>query len=198
MKRVQLIEWGIIVVGLIFGYKFFESIFVLVAQLVYGYDNDMLDTKFFIRILLVTGMYFIGFVAIIRNSHTLSIWLNGGAVNNTLPIKIGRRSALQIVLIAICSAQIFSGLATILLYAYDSFQSSASPGVGGFGPDIDVTSRVNKNTFKIEGIKVVIALVAIAFSKDLANLFFRKNEPDELVLESKPIDEEHKNTGDVQ
>jgi hypothetical protein len=189
MKRVQLIEWGIIVVGLVFGYKFFESIFSLIAQLVYGYDNDILDGKFFIRILLVTGMYFIGFVAIIRNSHVLATWLNGGAVNNTLPIKIGRRSALQIVLIAICSVQVFSGLAAILIYLYDSFQSNARP--GGFDIDTGYTPGINKATFKLEGVKVVIALVAIAFSKDLANLFFRKNEPDELVLESKPVDEEN-------
>ena len=192
MKRVQLIEWGIIVVGLIFGYKFFESIFVLLSQLILGYDSDMLTGKFFVRMLLITAIYAISFVAIIRNSHQIASFVNGGAVNNSLPIKIGRRSALQIVLIAICVVQILSGLADILIYLYDSFKPS-NRSLGRWDSD-----PVSKTVFQAEAVKVVVALVVVAFSKDLSNLFFRKNEPDELVLESKPIDDEIKNTGNVQ
>ena len=194
MKRVQLIEWGIIVVGLIFGYKFFESIFVLISQLILGYDSDMLTGKFFVRMLLVAAIYAISFVAIIRNSHQIASFVNGGAVNNSLPIKIGRRSALQIVLIAICVVQILSGLADILIYLYDSFKQRDYRSLGG-GWD---NGPIGKQAFQAEAVKVVVALVVVAFSKDLSNLFFRKNEPDELVLESKPIDDEIKNSGNVQ
>ncbi|HEX2628206.1 MAG TPA: hypothetical protein VHM26_04325 [Chitinophagaceae bacterium] len=193
MKRVQLIEWGIIVVGLIFGYKFFESIIGLVSQLIFGFDSDMLTGKFLVRMLLVAAIYAICFVAIIRNSHQVASFVNGGAVNNSLPIKIGRRSALQIVLIAICVVQILSGLVDILIYIYDSFKTREYRSLGD-----DFGGNISKHTFQTEAVKVVVALVVVAFSKDLSNLFFRKNEPDELVLESKPLDDEIKNSGNVQ
>lgn len=191
MKRVQLIEWGIIVVGLIFGYKFFESIFVLISQLILGFDSDMLTGKFFVRMLLVAAIYAISFVAIIRNSHQVASFVNGGAVNNSLPIKIGRRSALQIVLIAICVVQILSGLVDILIYLYDSFKGK------DYRIDSQFDTSISKQAFQTEAIKVIVALVVVAFSKELANLFFRKNEPDELVLESKPMDEEDGYAGSI-
>lgn len=186
MRKIQLIEWGIIVVGLVFGYKFMESVFLLALQLIMSFDL-VIETRngYLWKSLLVCGIYAVGFVAIIRNSHKLASYLNGGAANDAIPLKIGRRSALQVVLIAICAIQVFAGLATVLIYLYETFASEISK-TSRYKYGQTIRAGISKDHFRIEAVKVVIALIVICFSKDLANLFFRKNEPDELVLESKP------------
>jgi hypothetical protein len=182
MRKIQLIEWGIIVVGLVFGYKFMESLFLLALQVIITFDIDIEARGYLWKSLLMAGLYAVGFVAIIRNSHKLASYLNGGAANDAIPLKIGRRSALQVVLIAICAMQIFAGIATVLIYLYETFAAeiSKTPLYGH-----NARAGISKDEFRIEAVKVVIALIVICFSKDLANLFFRKNEPDELVLETK-------------
>jgi hypothetical protein len=190
MKKVQLIEWGIIVVGLVIGYKFFESVFLLFIQTIYSFDAQMAGSSgYILKSVLAIGIYGVSFVAVIRNSHPLASFLNGGAANDAIPLKIGKRSALQIVLIAICAMQLFSGIATILIYLYESFKSDVNQ--NRFNPaEFD---SISKEAFRVAAVRCIVALVVICFSKDLTNLFFRKNEPDELVLESKPVEDNDNN-----
>ena len=56
MKRAQLIEWGIIVIALIFGYKFFEAIITLFIQLIYGFDGRLIVPDV-LTALLAIGLY---------------------------------------------------------------------------------------------------------------------------------------------
>lgn len=190
MKKVQLIEWGIIVVGLVIGYKFFESVFLLFIQMIYSFDSQLGGSSgYLLKSLMLIGIYGVSFVAIIRNSHGLASFLNGGAAGDSIPLKIGKRSALQVVLIAICAMQLFSSIATILIYLYESFKSDVNQ--RSFAPS--EFSRVSKEAFRVAAVKSIVALVVICFSKDLTNLFFRKNEPDELVLESKPVEDVNDN-----
>lgn len=67
MKRKQSIGWGILIATLVFGYTFFESFFPAFIQIIYGFDsNDIVPG--ILRLLVVIGLYFTGFILLIRNS----------------------------------------------------------------------------------------------------------------------------------
>ena len=123
MKRVQLIEWGIVTIGLIFGYKFFEGIFTALVQIFYslqGMQEDilvvLLPTVFMITI------YAVCFVLLIKRSGQLATYLQGNSGNETIPIKIGKKALLQVILICICLVTILTQIPEIILYLFESFK----------------------------------------------------------------------------
>jgi hypothetical protein len=182
MKKVQLIEWGIIAVGLIFGYKFFEGIITVFFQLI----NQVLRSdelgEGLLGYFLVVLIYVVAFIAIIRNSHKLALYLNGPAVDESLQIRINKQSLLQVILIGICMVTLLTSIAEILLYIVEVFRKDVSRGDLGN----DSYDMPNKYLFKQEAVKAIISTVVIFFSKDISGWFIRKNEPQELVLESDP------------
>jgi hypothetical protein len=181
MKRVEFIEWGIIAVSLIFGYKFFEAVFGLFVQIIYQFDrHDLVEGL--IRYLLVIVIYAVGFILLIRNSRKAALYLNGPVTDDALPFRINKQSLLQVILISICAATVLSSIAEILLYIFELFRKD----VGGRGVYDKDNYTPNSYFFKQEAIKAIVAVVVICFSKDIAGWFIRRNEPEELVLESNP------------
>ena len=179
MKRTQLIEWGIITVALIFGYKFFESLFSILVQVVYDFGRED-QGKFLLRLVILTGIYALAFVLMIRKSSQIAVWLNGPADNDTLGIKISKRSLLQVILIGICAVTILSKIAEIVLYLFETFKQEVGR---RHEPD---DNFANSYRFKLAAIETIVAFVILYFSKDISNWFIRKNEVDELIFESEP------------
>ncbi len=179
MKRTQLIEWGIIITGLILGYKFFVSLFNLLLQIAYEFGEDGLG-RLIIRLVILTAIYAAGFVLLIRNSSQIAGWVNGPAENDTIPIKINKRPLLHVILIAICLVTILSNIAQIVLYLFEAFKQE----VGRRHEPAD--NFVSNYRFKLAAIETIIALVILYFSKDISGWFIRKNEADELTFESEP------------
>jgi hypothetical protein len=179
MKRTQLIEYGLIVVGIYFAYKFFESIIGALVQVFYDLqtngDLSNLPSYFFL-----TALYAVGFILIIRLSKKIAISINGAATDDNIPIKIGKRALLQVILIAICIATVLSNMAEILLYFYEIFKKKAGRG-DFYGTD---RPAINEIRFKIVAVETIIALVVLYFSKDISGWFIRKDEVDELTFDS--------------
>jgi hypothetical protein len=180
MKRLQLIEWGLIAVGLIFVYKFVDSVFVLFIQFIYEFSDSNLGGSLPVYFLTVI-MYGAGLLLLIRNSRKCALFLNGPATDEILPLRINKQSLLQVILIGICAAAALSGITEILLYVFELFREDVSR-KGLFGEN----NGPNKYFFKLQAVKTIVSLVVIYFSKDIAGWFIRKNEPQELVLESQP------------
>lgn len=179
MKRTQLIEWGIITVALIFGYKFFESLFSILVQVVYGFGRDELGGSL-LRLLIITGIYALGFILMIRKSSQIAGWVNGPSENDTLAIKINKRSLLQVILIGICIVTILSKIAEIVLYLFETFKQE----VGRRHEPVD--NYASNYRFKLAAIETIVAFVILFFSKDVSGWFIRKNEAEELTFESEP------------
>ncbi|NOT52050.1 MAG: hypothetical protein HOP10_12325 [Chitinophagaceae bacterium] len=181
MKRIQLIETGIIVVGLIFGYKFFEGIFSLLIQVFYGFQfggEDIFETL--LPTILMCAAYAICFVLLIRRSGQLATYLGKNMTGEQIAIKIGKKSLLQVTLIGICLATIIANIATILLYLFETFKNE----VGRKSFIEERTTGVSGYTFKLTAIQTIVAIVTIYFSKDISAWFVRKNEVDELTFSS--------------
>jgi len=185
MKRAQLIEWGIVVIALIFGYKFFESIITVFIQFFYGITSPDFGADL-LRTFLIMGLYAAGFIVVIKNSHKLAVYLSGpDSPENTLPVKIGKRPMLQVILIAICAFTVISNIADIIYYLFEAFRNEVrSKGI------LDLYDSSNqspgKYTFIVNCMEIVVAIIVIYSSKNIADWLIRKNEADELVFDSKP------------
>ena len=186
MKRIQLIEWGIVTIGLIFGYKFFTSVFTAVVQLFFrfqGGENNF--EKILLNTILLTAIYAVSFVILIRKSRQIAVYISGMSANESVPIKIGKHSLLQIVLISICLAAILSDIPQVLIYLFEAFKGETGRN------DIPVYeyNKVTGFAFKVAAIQTIAASVVLYFSKDISGWFIRKNEADELIFESEPENE---------
>ncbi len=181
MKRVQLIEWGIITIALIFGYKFFEGIFTALVQIFYslqgmteGIFEVILPTIFMVVI------YAVCFVQLIRRSVQLATYFHGSGGDETISIKIGKKALLQVILIGICLVTIITQIPEIILYLFESFKDQ----IGRRQPDDSNINFVGSHQFKLAAIQVIVASVVIFFSKDISNWLVRNKEVDELSFDS--------------
>lgn len=184
MKKVQLIEWGIITMGLIFGYKFVETIFSAIVQVFYSFQENYGDISAgIVPILVMAIIYAICFVGLIRKSSQIAFYIHGNSSNQeNVPIKIGKKALLHVILICICIATIVPNLADILLYLFESFKQEAGKrDFSEFG-----NGKVSNYTFKLAATQTIIAVVILYFSKDISSWFIRKNEVDELTFDSNP------------
>ncbi len=182
MKKIHLTEWGIITIALIFGYKFFENLFSLVIQVVYGFEMyDLFGS--IVKIIFVSVVYAVVFVLLFRNSFKIATLLCGQSASETLSLTIGKRALTHVIILGICFYSILSNASTVIFYIFDYFKRE----VGGnlrYGDD----RAINKFQFQIAVSQVIVALVVIYFSKNIINWFIRKSELDELVFDSKPGD----------
>jgi hypothetical protein len=184
MKRAQLIEWGIIVIALIFGFKFLEGCISLIIQFSYAFGEPDIATTL-LPVILVLGLYAAGFFLVIKNSHKLAIYLAGSDSPDTnISLRIGKRSMLQVILIGICCFTILSRLADIIYFLFPAFRHEVR---GNRLLDLSANSTSpDKITFVIDLIAIILAMIIIYASKNIADWMIRKNEPDELILDSSP------------
>lgn len=183
MKRVQLIEYGIVIIGLIFGYKAFDSFFGAMTQVLYSFGGmGNIEFEYLLPTLLILAAYTTCFIILIRKSRSIAVYLASNAASEDVPFKIGKRSLLQVVLIGICAITILVNLAEILLYLYESFRNEA----GRRNLSYDESNTPRSLSFKLAAIRSIIAGVVLYFSKDISNWFIRKNEADELTFDSTP------------
>ncbi len=180
MKRVQLIEYGIITIGLIFGYKAFESFFATIIQLFYMFGGIGIDDIGSLQpTFLILTAYTVCFILLIRRSGQIAVYLAGMSSSENVPFKIGKRSLLQVVLIGICAATILTNLAEVMLYLFETFKQEAGRrNTGNEG------TSVSKYMFKVAAVRSIIAFVVLYLSKDISNWFIRKNEVDELTFDT--------------
>lgn len=186
MKRIHLIEWGIITVGLIFGYKFFEGIFSFIIQLVYGWGiGDMAEA--ILKTLLISGLYAVIFVVLVRKSFFIAKSITPqDPQSENFPISIGKRALTHVILMGICLYSLLTTITKIVLYLFNTFKND----VGNRGFYSDAPEAISKYDFQLAAGQAIIALIVLFFCKDVVNWFIRKNEEDELVLDSKPENEE--------
>ncbi len=177
MKRAQFIEWGIIVVAIIFGYRTFESIISLLVQIIFTIDERIMVPEI-LKTLLAIAINAVAFIVLIKNSKRIAGYLDRPATEpaDALKINIGKRSLLQVILVAICLETILSDISYLLLYVFDAFKNH--DGFGDFFP--------GRHNLVADIIQVVLAVIIIAVSKKIADVLIPRNEADELVFDSTP------------
>lgn len=180
MKRAQLIEYSILIIGLIFGYKFFESILSAIVQIFYSLQSggDFVDVL--LPTLLFIALYAICFVMLIKRSRQIATYISKDSANEIIPVKIDKRSLLYVILIGIAVVTIISNAAEIILYLFDAFKKE----VGRKSMSDFDTPTDSKYRFKTAALQTIIGLVVLYFSNDICGWFIRKTVVDKLTFDS--------------
>jgi ABC-type Fe3+ transport system permease subunit len=182
MKKVHLIEWGIITIGLLFGYKAFESFLSLILQVVGGFFMDNAFDGLLIAFLVLL-LYLAGFITLFKTCRRLAYYLAGTEAQETVPFKINKESLLQVILISMCVFTILSNIIDIIYYLFEAFKSEA--GRKNFYGEYDpITAK--STPIIISVLKIVLAIIVISYSKKIVSSFFRKEDSHELTLDTNP------------
>jgi hypothetical protein len=181
MKRSQLIEFGIITVGLICGYKFLENVLSVLFQLVYYMAEGPADRlSIFLPTIALLTVYGICFAVLIKRSGQIATWLQGESPNDQLALKIDSKTLLYIILIGLMISSAINHLPKVIIYLFETFKNEISA-KNLFTPrEITVT----KNEFLLSALQLVIAALVIYFAKNIAGWFIRKNAAEKLTFES--------------
>jgi hypothetical protein len=188
MKRTQLIEYGIIAIGIIFCYRLLESAVTLLIQIVYMFlDSNFGSSE--IRILpylLLLAVYAVCFVSLIKNSKKIAThFLEPGEEN--IKIKIGKKALLQIVLIAISVAAVIYNAADVILYLFNAFKRS----VNGRARLDTMRFQSDWEHFITSALTITIGVIVIYFSQKISNWILKDDKTDELVFESEETEEKN-------
>jgi len=183
MKRSQLIEYGIITIGLVSGYKFLENIISVIFQLAYAFKDDLIDRiSLLMPPFVLLAAYGICFFILIRRSGQIATWLQGDSPNDHLAVKIDKKTLLYIVLIGIMTFSLITHVPKIIYYLYESFKNQVSS-----RNLFTVTETVvSKSQFVLSALQAIIALLAIYFARTITGWFIRSNPADELTFQSTP------------
>jgi hypothetical protein len=185
MKRTKLIEYTLIVIAAIFGYNFFESLFGVFAQVILSLNNRNIDLqKEFIPYLILGGGYFLLFFLIIRKCREIAIYLNGNNPEEIVPIKIGKKATLHLIILGICITTILNVLPDLLIYLYDSLKTKRME-----QQYEDFSFRLDQEKFIVKIIRLVIAVIIMVTSKEIAQWFLKNDGKEELILEAETKDE---------
>lgn len=183
MKRSQLIEYGIISIGLISGYKFLENVVSVIFQLAYAFSDGLVDRiSLLLPVFVLLAVYGLCFVILIRKSGQIATWLQGNTPNDHIAVRLEAKTLLYVILIGIMIFSIISHIPKIVYYLYESFKNEIS------SKNLFTTreTSVRKGEFVLSSIQVIIAFLAIYFARNITGLFIRKNAADELTFQSEP------------
>jgi hypothetical protein len=178
MKRSQLIEYGIITIGLIFGFKFIDNLFgglvALISSSGMGFDLGAALVPFLSYLFLYGAALFL----LVQRSGQIATFLSKNYSNEPIPIKIDKHSLLQVILIGICMATIIPYISYLGHYFYQSFKNGA-----GARTSYEAI-YADKQKFTVIAIQTIIAGLILYFSKDISGWFVRKKEVDIFILDS--------------
>lgn len=183
MKRSQLIEYGIITIGLIAGYKFLENAVSVIFQLAYAFSEDLINRiSLLLPVFILLAVYGLCFVILIRKSGPIATWLQGNTPNDHVPVRLEAKTLLFVIIIGIMIFSIISHIPKIIYYLFESFKNEIS----SRNLFTERETAVRKDEFVLSSIQVIIAFLAIYFAKNITGLFVRKNAADELTFQSEP------------
>jgi hypothetical protein len=178
---MQLIEFGIVAIGLISGYKFFENTIAVFFQFAYLYaDEGMEKLRMLLPALIMLLIYGTGFYFLIKKNGQLASWLQWDGPNDIISIKTDARSLLHVILLGIIMFTLISNAPKVLFYLLESIKNEVSHKI----LFTETTTIISKSDFWLSLAEVVIALPVTLFARTISSWFIRTNPVDELTFQS--------------
>ncbi len=183
MKKIQLIETGILAVALICGYKFFDSLIstaiTTLYQFAYGYGDAWTAI---LQYLILAGIYFGFFILLIRKRSVIANFIDkqgqeGSAVadDDQFRINIHQNNLLFVIIIALCLITLITEVPSIVIGIYSYFKKEVS------GTDPPGYNSVENLNFKAAAIKVVITVIVLGYAKQISHWFSKSAAKDDTV-----------------
>lgn len=183
MKRVHLIEIGILAVALICGYNFVESLISIIMASLYQFTYNFGDAwAGLFGYFIVVIIYFVAFFVLIKFSTPIAVYIDkqgqAPGVNTeaeTINISIQQGNLLFIVLVAMCLITLIAEIPTLLISVYNYFKKEAGGIRFGTAEDLD---------FKASAIKFTFTIIILFFAKPISAWFSKQSLPEKPLIET--------------
>ena len=173
MKKLQLVELGVIATALTIGYKMITSLLTLVTSLLFGFGTGI-GRNIMMAILptvLFFAFYTITFFLLARNIKPLARFICRDH-DESLEVKLNKVAVLHVIIIAVCLSSFLQTIPDIIQYVASKFLSAQQYGED-FEPD---KWRTDKIKFWNSLIGFIISALLLITSKNIAS-FFGKEDP---------------------
>ena len=181
MKKIQLIEIGILAAAIISGYKFFDSIISAVISTLYRFAYNYGDTwTTVVQYFLLSGMYFAFFIALVKKRKIIAEFIDKQGESEgdgQLPVNVNQRNLLFVILISLCVVTLINEIPPIVIGIYYYFKREASGNQSGGYTLEDLN-------FKAAAIKLVFTVIVLGYARQISNWFDRPAEKDKPVVSS--------------
>jgi len=173
MKKLQLVELGIIATALIMGYKMITSLLTLMTSLLFGFGTGI-GRNLMMAILptvLFFAFYTIAFFLLAKNIKPLARFICREN-EELLEFKLTKVAVLHVIIIAICLSTFLQTIPEIIQYIASKFIN-----INQYGDDFEPSElRTGKIRFWNSLIGFIISVTLLITSKNIAS-FFGKEEP---------------------
>lgn len=170
MKKIQLVEMGIIAAVLVMGYKMITSLLALITTLLFGLGSGI-SQNIMMAILptvLFFAFYTITFFLLARNVKGLARFICGQG-DESMDLKLNKVSVLHIIIIAICLSSFLQTIPGLIEYLIGQLTPRPTEGLDYYD---DRSSRVS---FWNSLIGLIMSIILLLTAKNIA-LFFGKDE----------------------
>jgi len=173
MKKLQLVELGIVATALIMGYKMITSLLTLMTSLLFGFGTGISGNLMMaiLPTVLFFAFYTITFFLLARNIKPLARFICREN-EELLEFKLTKVAVLHVIIIAICLSSFLQTIPEIIQYIASKFISTNQPDEN-FEPSEWRTSKIR---FWNSMIGFIISVALLITSKNIAS-FFGKEEP---------------------
>ena len=173
MKKLQLVELGVISTALIIGYKMITSLLTLITSLLFGFGT-WIGRNVMLAILptvLFFAFYTITFFLLARNIKPLARFICRDN-EESLEFKLSKVAVLHVIIIAVCLSSFLQTIPDIIQYMTSKFIS-----IDQYGGDLEPAEwRGSRIKFWNSLIGFIISVILLIISKSIAS-FFGKDEP---------------------
>ncbi len=179
MKRSQFIEWGVITLGLIIGFKFLETLSDMFVRMAYNFTFKRFNVSNSIApMVFLMVVYAIICFLLIRNSKRIALFINGKNNDDSIPLKIGKRSLLQLILITICIVLILTKSGEIIYYLINMLTINEEDDYRD-----SIVSGLSQR-FIVPATQIVLSIIVLYFHKTISYWFIPKDQADELIFDA--------------
>ncbi len=170
MRKIQLVEMGIIAAVLVMGYKMITSLLALITTLLFGLGSG-LSQNIMMAILptvLFFAFYTITFFLLARNVKPLARFICREG-DEPMDFKLNKVSVLHVIIIAICLSSILQTLPYVIGFIIEEFSPKPETEPGYYD------NRSVNMTFWTSLIGLLMSIILLLTAKKIA-LFFGKDE----------------------
>ena len=173
MKKLQLVELGVIATALIMGYKMITSLLTLMTSLLFGFGTGI-GRNIMMAILptvLFFAFYTIVFFLLARNIKAIARFFCRDK-EEALEFNLNKVAVLHVIIIAVCLSSFLQTIPDIIQSIAGKFIS-----IDPYGEDLEPAEwRAEKIKFWNSLIGFLITVILLISSKNIAS-FFGKEDP---------------------
>jgi len=185
MKKVQLIELGILAVALVCGFQFFQEFisFFVTILFFFGTGTEGSIPRIAISSLVSITVYLLSFLLLISKSNWIAThFQKKNEVDDVVSVKIRGKELLYIILVSICLFVIIAELPGILIYLYETIKIRINTKAHY---NDSMSHDLSTIDFISSCLKLLMVLIVLYYVEKLAGFFARKQKNDDALIETK-------------